>query len=34
MGSVLLKKDLKENSRSLDDLGIEKMTLDEIKNYL
>ena len=34
MGSILLKKDLKKTGRKLKDLGIEKMTLDEIKNYL
>ena len=34
LASVLLGFDLKENSRSLDDLGIKNLSLDEIKEIL
>ena len=34
MGSILLRNNLKKSGRNLEDLGIEKMSLSEIKNYL
>ena len=34
MGSILLQNNLKKSGRNLEDLGIEKMSLSEIKNYL
>lgn len=34
LGSTMLKFDLKKNSRNLEDLGINKLTLDEIKQML